>query len=49
LAKKTKDASTVGSNRICSNGRSKENKYSNGIFQLEDIIGAMQPICYGTL
>ena len=33
MAKETRSSSIVDTNRACSNGRSEEDKYSNGMFK----------------
>jgi len=48
LAKEVEGTSTASSNRICSNGGSRENECSNGILSTEDKICTMKPICYGS-
>jgi len=48
LAKETGDASTVGSNRICSNRRSRKNKYSDGeTSTVRGRVSSKKPIYYG--
>jgi len=47
LAKETRATSTVGSNRTCSNGRSRKDKHSYGDPLTEDRISSKEPICYG--
>ena len=46
LAKKVENASTAGSNRTCSNGRSREDKHSDGKPSTEGRIFLKEPICY---
>jgi len=48
LAKKAEDASTAGSYRICSNGRSREDKCGNGETPTaRGKVPSKEPICYG--
>ena len=47
VAEKVRSALSAGDHRARSNGRSRENKCSNGIPTAESRVGAMQPICYG--
>jgi len=48
LAKETKVASTVGSNRTCSNGRYGKNKCNNGETPIaRGRVSSKEPICYG--
>jgi len=47
LAKEAGDASTVGSHRICSNGRYGKDKYSYDDPSTEDRVSLKEPICYG--
>jgi len=47
LAKKARDT-TVDADRACSNRRSRENKYSNGMPKLAGrVYTLVRPICYG--
>jgi len=47
LAKEAEDASTAGSNRVCSNGRCGKDKHSYGDPLTEDRVSSKEPICYG--
>jgi len=47
LAKEAGDALIVGSNRICSNGRSRENKCGDGKLSTEGRVSSKEPTCYG--
>jgi len=47
MAEKARNASTKGSNRTCTNERSRENKCNNSMFSTEDKRGSMKPICNG--
>ena len=47
MAKEAENASTVDSNKVCSNGRSREDKYGDGILSIEGRGCSMKPICYG--
>ena len=46
LAKEVGNASTTGSNRTCSNGRSREDKHSDGKPSIEGRIFLKEPICH---
>jgi len=49
LAEETRDFSTAGSNRICINGRNKENKYDDGTPKSAGKICALaRLICHGS-
>jgi len=47
LVKEAGVASTVGSNRTCSDRRSREDKYGNGNLSTEGKVSLKEPICYG--
>jgi len=47
LAKEAGDALTAGSHRTCSDGRSREDKYSDGNPSTEGRVFSKEPICYG--
>jgi len=47
VAEKVRSALSAGDHRAHSNGRSRENKCSNGMPVAESRVGAMQSICYG--
>ena len=47
LAKEAGDVSLAGSNSAYSNGRSGENKHSNGAPLTEGRVCSTQPICHG--
>jgi len=47
MAEKTGDSSIIGTDRACTNRRSRKNEYSNDIPQSEDRVHSIQPIYYG--
>jgi len=47
VAKEAENISTVDSNKICSNGRSREDKYGDSILSTEGRCCSIKPICYG--
>jgi len=47
LAKEAGGTSTAGSNRICSDERSREDEYSDGMPKSEGRVHSTQPICHG--
>jgi len=47
VAEETRNTFSAGDNRACSDRRSREDEYSDGMTAAEDRVGTMQPICYG--
>ena len=47
LAEETRESSTVGADRACSNGESRENKYGNGISESASSVCTLKSICHG--
>jgi len=46
VAKEAGNTSSVGNNRVCSNGESGENKGGNNMSAIKGKRGSMKPICY---
>jgi len=47
MTEETRNATSVGNNRACSNRGSRKNKHGNDMATVEDRVGATQPIYYG--